>query len=272
MIGAVVVIHVARERRGHGSVLARRPRQDGHVTPYEGPLPATAAHAFVASLEAPELDDEDVHHFQRVLRLRDGERVTVSDGAGGWRLCRVASGSIEPDGPIAVSVRPSPEITVAFAVTKGDRPEWTVQKLTELGVDRVVPIVADHTVVRWDERRAARNMERFRAVARSAAMQSRRAWRPQVEELVSSAEIAGQVSGVVLAHPGGARVSLDRPAIAVGPEGGWSAAELGRASATVDLGAHTLRADTAAIAAAVLLTALRAGAVVEAGGEERLEW
>lgn len=241
------------------------------MTPYDGPPPA-AAHAFVSSLEAPELDEEDVHHFQRVLRLRDGERVTVSDGAGRWRLCRVARDSLEPDGAVCVAPRPSPAITVAFAVTKGDRPEWTVQKLTEVGVDRVVPVMADHGVVRWDERRTARNLERLRAVARSAAMQSRRAWLPQVDDVVTSAQMAGDVSGLVLAHPGGAPVSLDRPAIAVGPEGGWSAAELERASATVDLGANTLRADTAAIAAAVLLTGLRAGIVVEVGGEERLEW
>ncbi|HVE93731.1 MAG TPA: 16S rRNA (uracil(1498)-N(3))-methyltransferase [Acidimicrobiales bacterium] len=236
------------------------------MTERNGP-PASAAHAFVESLEVPVLDPDDVHHFQRVLRLRDGELVTVSDGEGSWRPCRIARGSLEPDGPVCESTRPEPTITIAFAVTKADRPEWTVQKLTELGVDRIVPVMADHTVVRWDEARAARNVRRLRAVARSAAMQSRRVWSPIVDDVVASTQLAECVPGLALAHPGGGVVSLNSPAIAVGPEGGWSARELGHAPLTVDLGENTLRAETAAVAAGVLLTALRAGMVTGISGK-----
>lgn len=223
--------------------------------------PPAAAHAFVTSLDAPELDDDDAHHLHRVLRLRDGELVTIADGKGRWRTCRVVRGLLDVDGPIHTTRRLEPAITVAFAVTKGDRPEWTVQKLTELGVDRIVPVLADRSVVLWDDRRAARGVQRLRVIARSAAMQSRRTWLPCVDDAASSTEMARRFADIVLAHPGGSVASLERPAIAVGPEGGWSPAELERAVGTLDLGANTLRTETAAVAAGVLLTALRAGMV-----------
>ena len=77
--------------------------------------------------------------------------------------------------------RPSPLLTVAFALTKGDHPEWAVQKLTEAGADRVVVMLTDRCVARWDTAEPERQMERLREVARQAAMQSRRCWLPSVE-------------------------------------------------------------------------------------------
>ena len=74
-----------------------------------------------------------------------------------------------------------PGLTVAFAPTKGERPEWVVQKLTELGVDRIVPLISERSVVRWAGERGAGAVERLRRVAREAAAQSRRVWLPDVE-------------------------------------------------------------------------------------------
>ena len=135
------------------------------------------AHAFVAELAAPVLDAGDRHHLERVLRLRPGDCVSVSDGHGGWRLCRFGP-VLEPAGEVARDPGPSPTVTVAFALTKGERPEWAVQKLTEVGVDRIVPMAAARSVVRWGPDRAAANVERLRRVAREAAMQCRRTWLP----------------------------------------------------------------------------------------------
>jgi 16S rRNA (uracil1498-N3)-methyltransferase len=215
------------------------------------------AHAFVADVERPELDDRDRHHFERALRLTPGAPLTVSDGAGRWRRCRFGA-VLEPDGPVRTVTPPSPRLTVGFAPVKGDRPEWVVQKLTELGVDRIVPFLADRSVVRWDGERAQRQHQRLVAVAHEAAMQSRRAWLPELAPVTTFAA-AAELPGAARADPNGAPPSLDHPIVLVGPEGGWSPAERQRLPATVGLGPGVVRAETAAIAAAALLTALRSG-------------
>ena len=209
------------------------------------------------------LDPGDRHHLERVLRLRAGEAVTASDGAGRWVACRFSTGGregpgLEVDGEVVAEPAAAPPITVAFAPTKGDRPEWAVQKLTELGVDRIVPLLAARSVVRWTGDRAAGPVERLRRVAREAAMQSRRAWLPVVEQPTTFAEAAGR-PGAALAVPGGQPPSLGRTVVLVGPEGGWDADELGAGLPTMGLGPNVLRTETAAVAAATLLAALRSG-------------
>jgi 16S rRNA (uracil1498-N3)-methyltransferase len=191
--------------------------------------------------------------------MRIGDGVVVSDGAGRWREGVLgAAGAVEPTTD-ALTVRAAePAITVAFALTKGERPELAVQKLTELGADRIVPFVAARSVVRWDQRRVTGNVERFRRIAREAAMQCRRAWLPTVDELADFATVAA-LPGAAMADVGGAPPSLHHPTVLVGPEGGWSDDERARGLPTVALGEHVLRAETAAMAAAALLAAQRSG-------------
>jgi 16S rRNA (uracil1498-N3)-methyltransferase len=224
---------------------------------------SSSAHVFVADLDAPEPDPEDRHHLGRVLRLRPGEPVSVSDGRGGWRMCAWAGdGRLDPVGEVGHEPRPSPALTVAFAPAKGDRPEWVVQKLTEAGVDCIVPLATARAVVRWEGERAGRAVERLRRVAREAAMQSRRTWLPDVSAMALFAEMAGRPEAA-LAEPGGGPPSLERPTLLVGPEGGWDPGELAVDLPRVELGPTVLRAETAAVAAGVLLAALRAGLVEE---------
>jgi 16S rRNA (uracil1498-N3)-methyltransferase len=218
------------------------------------------AHVFVADLDAPVPDEADRHHLSRALRLRTGEEVTASDGAGRWRRCRfVSGGALDPDGPILSEEPLSPAVAVGFVVTKGERPEWVVQKLTELGVDRIVPLSSSRSVVRWDPSRAERNVERLRRIAREAAMQSRRNHLPEVSDLLSFGEVAG--AGTALAEVGGKAPSLERPFVLIGPEGGWDGAELACGLPLVGLGPNVLRSETAAVAAGALLCALRVGLV-----------
>ena len=225
------------------------------------------AHVFVEDLAAPVLDDDDRRHLERVLRLRPGEAVTAADGAGGWGRFRFATGGrLEPDGELEHRPAPVPAITVGFSLTKGERPEWAVQKLTEAGVDRIVPFVTARTVVRWGGEKGAKQVVRLRAVARSAAMQSRRARLPVVNEVVEfTAAVALTGPGGALAHRGGRPPGLDRPAVLVGPEGGFTAEELACGLTTVGLGDTNLRAETAAMAAGVLLCAMRANLVAPSG-------
>lgn len=224
-----------------------------------GPSGQDGPHAFVADLDAPVLTDDDDHHLRRVQRQRPGRSMTVSDGAGRWRLARLgaAVGDVEVDGPIEAVPRPEPALTVGFAVLKGDRNEWVVQKLTELGIDRIVPLVAERCVVRWDEAKSARQHARLVRVAREAAMQSRRCWLPEVAPLSSLSDVALR-PGVARADRGGEPLGGDVHCVVVGPEGGWTEAERDAVPIAVALGEHVLRAETAAVAAGVLLVAARA--------------
>lgn len=223
-------------------------------------LSSSAAHLFVADLATPEPQPEDRHHLERVLRLRPGEPVSVSDGAGGMQDCVWAGGDhpLEVTGPRQFQPAPTPPVTIAFALTKGEKPEWVVQKLTEVGVDVIVPFRADRSIARWDDVKAQRQRDRLVTVARQAAMQSRRAWLPLVEPVSDFGAVAAR-PGAVLADRGGDRPSLERPVVLIGPEGGWSDTERNRGLPTVSLGKNVLRAETAAMAAGLLFCTLRAG-------------
>jgi 16S rRNA (uracil1498-N3)-methyltransferase len=223
-----------------------------------GASPASAgaaAHAFVDDLEAPVLSADDRHHLSRVLRLRDGEVVTVADGRGGWRVTTFGA-SLALASDVQHEHRHEVPYGVAFALVKGDRNELVVQKLTELGVDRIVPMHTDRCVVRWDDDRSGRHVERLRRVAREAAMQCRRAWLPEVHEPVAFADVASW-PGAALADGGGGPITVGHQIVLIGPEGGWSATERAAGLPVVGLATHVLRAETAAIAAAVLLSVTR---------------
>jgi 16S rRNA (uracil1498-N3)-methyltransferase len=229
---------------------------------------------FVDDPGRPVLSQADAHHLTAVLRLRDGEIVVAGDGAGQWARCQMDTGrtvtartdtgrtptgpTLVPVGPVELTARVEPAVTVAFAPVKGDRPEWVVQKLTELGVDRIVPILTARSVVRWEGARAAKSVERLRRVAREAAAQCRRAWLPEVAAVTTLGSLAALTGRpTTLACPGGGPPDLGRPVVAIGPEGGWDEAELEAGFDTVGLGGNILRAETAAVAAGTLLCALR---------------
>ena len=98
---------------------------------------------------------------------------------------------------------------MAFAPVKGERPEWVVQKLTELGIDRIVPLRTERSVVRWTGERGQATVERLRRVAREAAAQCRRVWLPEVGDTAALRRAGGRWAGpgeVVLAQ-----LSGDRP-------------------------------------------------------------
>jgi 16S rRNA (uracil1498-N3)-methyltransferase len=138
-----------------------------------------------------------------------------------------------------------------------------VQKLTEVGADRIVPFVAERSVVRWSPDKVHRQAERFAVIAREAAMQSRRTHLPEVARLTDFDTVV-TLPGAALADPRGAGPpSLALPTVLVGPEGGWSDRERTSGLPSVRLGVHTLRTETAAITAGALLGALRGRLVGE---------
>ena len=211
-------------------------------------LRRSAAHVLVADVDLPQLDDAAVHHLARVLRLRRGQPVTLTDGAGRWRPAVFTGVGVEAVGAVETAAGSIRALTVAVAPPKGDRLEWLVAKCTEIGIDRLVLLDADHSVVRWSGERLERQLERLRRIAVEASMQCRRVWLP---------EISGQVPAVTVADPGGRPPTETDTAIAIGPEGGWSSKELEVAASTASLGPHILRVETAAVAAAVLMVSRR---------------
>ncbi len=223
-----------------------------------GPDGRGGPHVFVDVIEAPTLSASDRHHLERVLRLRAGDPLTVSDGRGWWRACRYGVPLTPVDEPQVVPA-PTPELTVAFAPVKGDRPEWVVQKLTELGIDRILVLETDRSVVRWAGERATRQVERLVRVAREASMQSRRCHLPVIEGVSSVAAVAETHPDAVRADRGGKPLSSGVHTVMVGPEGGWTDEERALVRRAVGLGDHVLRAETAAVTAGALMTAVRGG-------------
>ena len=239
------------------------------MTPPAGREPAGAgavAHVFVGALD----DDvvvtgTDGHHLQRVRRLAAGEIVTAADGTGAWRRYEVgeaAKGSVTLVALDPVEHAPLLPVGVALAValTKGGLDD-VVAAVTELGAVRVIPVRTARTVVRWDAARARRAVDRLRVVAREAAMQSRRARVPAVDDVTELATVAARPDLVVADREGSAAAALPRPTspgewtVIVGPEGGLAPEELVALGTRprLALGPHVLRAATAPLAAVAVL-------------------
>lgn len=217
---------------------------------------------FVDDLDsaAPHLTDTDAHHLLRVLRLRDGAELTISDGCGAWRSARLVGSGLEATGAVVRRPAPALLLTVGFALVKGDKPELVVQKLTELGIDRIIPLRSARSVVRWDEAKAAKAVARLRSIVRAAAMQCHRPDLPSVAEVADLSSIVAS-PGVAMADRAGTAPSLEHTTVLVGPEGGWDDAERALPVAKVALGGHVLRAETAAVAVGTIWGALRSGLI-----------
>jgi 16S rRNA (uracil1498-N3)-methyltransferase len=242
----------------------------GHGVPGPAGVTDARAHVYVERLDdLLSVGGPDGHHLQRVRRLRPGECFTASDGWGRWRRYVVEhteSGVVvgRYGSDVLHDVSPVPSITIACALTKGERPEMVVQKVTELGVDRVLFVATARSVVQWDEYKAVAQLERLHRIAREAGAQSRRARIPVVEGPVALVELRAQPGLVVGALDGDPvdRAGLptaDEWIVAVGPEGGFSTdeADLLAAAPRLAVGRHVLRSETAAIALAAALVTRR---------------
>jgi len=228
------------------------------------------------------LSAEETRHLRDVLRVRAGEEVSVFDGEGREFACVVAGAPARGRGATArlevlkPAEPPSPEspleLTLAVALLKGEKFDLVVQKATELGASRVVPVATRRSDVRLrDARDAEARAERWRRLALEAAKQCGRARLPAVEGPAAlgaflSRPARGDELRLFFAERGGAPLAgppgggVESPAAVtalVGPEGGWDEEEISEAQArgwrAVTLGGRVLRAETAAIVVAALL-------------------
>jgi 16S rRNA (uracil1498-N3)-methyltransferase len=216
------------------------------------------------------LEGSAANHIMRVLRLRDGDALTLFDGRGGEHGARITgfrkdSVQVEVQEHRAVERESGLELTLAQGISRGERMDWVMQKATELGVTRIVPVITERTVVKLDEKQSERKVEHWRGIVIAACEQSGRNRVPEVAapcpfyDVLRKEDNAGRK---LLLSPLGdlnARdLKLTGPAtLLVGPEGGLSPDEqdlaLGAGFERVRMGPRVLRTETAAIAALTVL-------------------
>jgi len=213
-------------------------------------------------------------HLVRVLRARVGQDFDIATGTAvrRGRITSVTDGRVEFELREEISAASLPNLTLLLAIFKFDRMEWAIEKCTELGVSRIVPLIARRT----DSHLAAastKRVERWQRIARQAAEQSRRAAPPEIATPFKLADALQfpQTLRIILAESESKTLLRDAVqleaaaggiALAVGPEGGWTEGELKSFQQAgwraASLGNTILRAETAAIAAsAIAISAMR---------------
>lgn len=229
------------------------------------------------------LRGEDAHHMVKVMRMKSGDEVIVTDGVS--REARVALKELTPSEVTAEVVEELPmdreplwQVTVAQGLPKGDKMELVIQKGTELGAAAFLPFQSERMVVQYDARKEAKRLERWSRIVKEAAEQSHRSRLPAVHEVHSWKQLIAAVADYDLAlfcyeaeghGPSGASGLGDRirqaresgvlkegephsVLLVVGPEGGFSAREAeeiqGAGAMAAGLGRRILRAETAGLA------------------------
>lgn len=215
------------------------------------------------------LQGQNASHLSQVLRAKPGQQfdIAVEGKVRQGTILSTSAQQVEFELGPEVGGAQLPEICVYLSIFKFDRMEWAIEKLTELGVARIVPVIARRTEAHL-VKAAAKRVERWRRIVREAAQQSRRVSPPQIDDPVALKKAAGEAQGCrILLSEAEEDVTLTtalaqaKPPVtlALGPEGGWTPEELemfaqaGWVSAS--LGQTILRAETAAIAAVAVTVA-----------------
>jgi len=216
-----------------------------------------------------------LQHLRQSLRLHPGDALTVTDGQGmRYRTTVTDVTTQQITGQILDTQqsppRTAPSLVLALALLKGEKMDWAIQKASELGIDRIVPVYAAHSVVKLQPDRADHQLSRWQRIALEAAQQSERWTIPAIEtpatlpELFARYAVCGSKNILAERSSGPSLHTIPLPVdpkqtviIVIGPEGGWSLEELQLAQKQgyrdISLGKRILRAETAAIAAISIL-------------------
>jgi len=235
-------------------------------------------HRFLVSTEIlaeeqPRLPRSAERHM-KVLRLERREPVELFDGHGRTRRYVWDGGSLVADGDMRSFSSPVGRIALFACVTKGSRWDWTIEKAVELGVDSIVPVISDRSIVRLPKPERAAKAERWRRIAEDAARQSDAVWLPEIcaavdfpEALAMARRAQSVFVGALVSPPAPPILEAVRTAsssgdnaVFIGPEGDFTPAELTSLlefAKPVSLGPTILRAETAAIFAVSILAAHR---------------
>ncbi|MGH9523246.1 MAG: RsmE family RNA methyltransferase [Terriglobales bacterium] len=235
------------------------------------------------------LTGNHAQHLARVLRARVGQEFDIATGdeVRLGRIVAISEEQVEFELGEAVARPDQGQVSLLLAVFKFDRMEWAIEKATELGVKSITPVICRRTDAHLATA-AAKRVERWRRIAREAAEQSRRAAPPEIAEpvklgeaialraeirvVLSESEHARSLRGALEQRVTGETPVLRSAILAVGPEGGWTEDEL-RAFVEAgwtpaSLGTTILRAETAAVAAVAIASALQVGPSLRDLGEE----
>lgn len=234
----------------------------------------TFVHEGVVSVSAGgsvTLDGSEGHHAVTVRRIRVGEQIALTDGAGTTAVVTVTEAGKKSLVGTVDSVTTTPadaqRVVVVQAIPKGERGELAVEMLTEVGADVIVPWAAARSVAVWRGERAEKSLAKWRSTAREAAKQARRSWFPEVTDVATTEDVAALLAkaGVpVVLHEAASGPLANIPipgraeiVIVVGPEGGITDEELAAFAAVgaepVRMGTSVLRSSTAGVAAAAAL-------------------
>jgi len=225
--------------------------------------------------EKVELSGAEARHAAKAARLRVGEKVLIGNGRGVLATAEATEVSAESVALVVLDVSHTkgwqPELWLAQSLAKSGRDEQAIEQATEVGVDRIIPLHAQRSVVRWDLDKATRGVERWQKIVTEAskqALQPRVASVEPVSTIEALIERSVECQLIVLDHRAQATV-LDVPidglpealpiVVAVGPEGGWSDQEFDALSTAgislAKLGPGVLRASSAGPIALALLHA-----------------
>ncbi|MFE7272859.1 16S rRNA (uracil(1498)-N(3))-methyltransferase [Streptomyces sp. NPDC057623] len=221
------------------------------------------------------LDGPEGRHAVSVKRLRAGEEVVLTDGAGRYAVCDVIAAEgkdrlVVHMTSVSEDPEPTPRITVVQALPKGDRGELAVETMTEVGVDAVVPWQAARCITQWRGDRGLKALGKWRATAREAGKQSRRLRFPDIADAATTKQVAALLAGADFAavlhsdfeHGSEPLATAELPSegeivLVVGPEGGVAKDELAlfeeAGARAYVLGPSVLRTSTAGTAATALL-------------------
>ncbi|SHE65193.1 16S rRNA (uracil1498-N3)-methyltransferase [Seinonella peptonophila] len=211
---------------------------------------------------------DDVHHIKNVMRFQPGDQIICCDEQGADYLAMIET--IQPS-QIRLNIlnqspsmgEPHTEVVLWQSIPKGDRWDWILQKSTELGVKRIVPVISERTIVKIDNRKLEKKQSRWQRIVKEAAEQSHRGMIPLVESVYHFNDLLSALSNQpawIAYEQGGNSFYQSLKAypkgeihLIIGPEGGFTRQEIERAKQAgikpVTLGKRILRTETAAIAA-----------------------
>ena len=214
------------------------------------------------------ISGSDYNHIKNVLRMKKGEEVLISDGNDREYLCSICEYTedeviLNIEDIMGTGRELSAKITLFQGLPKGDKMEQIIQKTVELGVSEIVPVAMKRCVVKLDDKKAGKKIERWNGIALSAAKQSKRGIIPEVKEVMTFKEalkMASDMDACLVPYENaegieGARKLVDSMkdkksiGIFIGPEGGFDESEIELAlengAKTLTLGRRILRTETA---------------------------
>lgn len=221
------------------------------------------------------IEGSDAHYLTNVLRLEKGNEILAFDGEGSLytvEITKTAKGSVEGlVKDVSTSTKDTKiDITLVQGVAKGEKMDYIVQKCTEIGISKIIPILTERTVVKLDEKKKKNRQERWQKIAKEAAKQSRRVMVPEIGEVTTLDRFKDTLTTgertIILWEDElnlGLKTylqkqdKLEKLNIIIGPEGGFSEAEVNKLKEkgvmSISLGSRILRTETAGLATATMV-------------------